>query len=117
MLTRAHSMTSSTLMQLLNAQTPEQFTDLGRQLVDVRALLHADAFELTESDSVPDWIRAWPAEMQTVFCCPTWNSWMLQQIQQWESQLDQQQIPLAMTNLVKATVFYLRSGELDQLPQ
>ena len=101
-------------MQLLEAKTPEQFTQLGKQLVEVRALLHAQSYQLTATDDIPVWVRIWPAEMQQVFCCPTWNQWMVQQMQQW--QLHEQQIPLAITNLVKATVFYLRSGELDQLP-
>ncbi|MEO0738919.1 MAG: hypothetical protein AAFZ35_19165 [Cyanobacteria bacterium J06649_12] len=105
---------STVPMNLLTAQTADDFTQLGKELIDIQALLQAQAYELTEHDTVPDWMQPWPVDMQTVFCCPTWNQWMVQQLQQWQPTEDQ--IPLTITNLVKATVFYLRSSELDQLP-
>jgi len=105
---------STVPMNLLTAQTADDFTQLGKELIDIQALLQAQAYELSEQDIVPDWMQSWPIDMQTVFCCPTWNQWMVQKLQQWQTTDDQ--VPLTITNLVKATVFYLRSGELDQLP-
>lgn len=102
-----------TLTRLLTAETTDDFAQLGGELVPLQPLFQAEAFQLEASTTMPPWLRAWPEPMQTVFLCPDWNAWMTAQIQQWEANqvIPESHIPLLITNLVKATVCYLRSRQ------
>ena len=99
------------LHRLLAARTKEDFTQLGAEMIPLQPLCQAEAFQPDETTAVPQWIKAWPKPMQKVFLCPEWNNWMLEQIQQWKAKkkVNEEQIPLVITNLVKATAFYLLS--------
>ena len=99
------------LNRLLAAKTKEEFAQLAAEMVPLQPLFQAEVFQPDKTTAVPQWIKAWPKPMQTVFLCPEWNAWMLEQIQQWKAKgkVNEAQIPVVMTNLVKATVFYLIS--------
>ena len=101
------------LNRLLAAKTKEEFAQLGAEMVPLQPLFQAEVFQPDKTTAVPQWIKAWPKPMQTVFLCPEWNAWMLEQVQQWKAtgKLNKEQTPLAISNLVKATVFYLLSNQ------